>query len=216
MIEQPFPAQRIPHHASIGLLIFISCLTLASCALGINNNFQPPAIYYFDISFSDAAEKVRNQNTSLSVALPRAHPGFESRHIVYQRTAHRLEHYTQSEWVARPTEMLGPLLVRSLEQTGYFDSVIEAPSNMATDYRLETELIRLIQVFDNEHAYIHLVLRMHLLDMEKKKIVTSQLIDIKKPSPTLDAIGGVKATNAAIKEALLEINRYCAQTILEL
>ncbi len=112
--------------------------------------------------------------------------------------------------------MLGPLLVRSLEQSGYFNTVIDAPSNMATDYRLETDLIRLIQVFEGEQAYIHLVLRVHLLDMEKNKIIATRLIDINKPSPTLDAKGGVLATNAAIKEALHEINRFCGQTILDL
>ena len=86
----------------------------------------------------------------------RAAPGYDSRHMLYQRQPPALEAFAFHEWVAPPAQMLTPLLVRAVQASGAFAVVLSAPTAAAGGWRLETQLLWLHQDFTRRPSQLRL------------------------------------------------------------
>ena len=70
--------------------------------------------------------------------------------LMYRRSAHGVAYFTRSQWVAPLAEMLGPLIVDSLEATGRFNTVVQPGTPVAAELRLDLELAELYQDFSSQ------------------------------------------------------------------
>jgi len=105
--------------------------------------------------------------------------------------------------------MVGPLLAQTLEQTGSFLAIVQTPSAVPADLRLNTELIRLQQSFMTRPSHVDLSLRVQLIDVRSKRVLASKLFDETENAPSDDAYGGVAAANSALQRALDQIAEFC-------
>jgi len=144
------------------------------------------------------------------VALPRAAPGHDSKRMVYLRRAHELEAFAFHEWVDTPAQMLAPLIVRSLLDSGAFRVVLMAPSAAVGALRLETELIRLQQDFGTRPSHVRLTLRAVLLDTATRQAVAWREFDEIVPATGEDAVAGVAAAHQATRRMLAALASFCA------
>lgn len=145
----------------------------------------------------------------LQVSMPQAAPGFDSPALIYVRTPHVLEHYSQNQWVDTPARMLLPLIVWMIEATGQFGAVLSATTpNLTGELRLDTEIVRLQQEFSTQPSQVRLVLRVQLLDLIVNQVVATRLFEIVEPAPTDDAAGGVLATHRAVAKVLEELAKF--------
>ncbi len=148
---------------------------------------------------------------TLLVQVLHAAPGFDSSRIVYTRQPHRIESYSQSEWVDTPARMLAPLLVAALERQGSFAAVAMAPSAAAGDLRLDVEIVHLAQSFATLPSRVHLSLRASLIDSGNRRVLATRVIETSAPAPSDDAAGGVRAANQAAHTALQQLAEFCSQ-----
>lgn len=152
---------------------------------------------------------------TLILSPPRAAAGFDSPRIIYVRQAHKLEYFSQSEWVDPPARMLGPLMVSALEQSGAFRAVLVTPASASGDLRLDTEITRLQQDFSTHPSRVHFVLRAYLVDDKTREVVGWREFDESLDAPSEDARGGVDAANRVVQKVLKELSLFVLQRVAE-
>jgi cholesterol transport system auxiliary component len=172
----------------------------------------PAARYTLDVGTPASAPREAVAGApSITVDAPRAAPGYGSRHMVYMRRTPEIEAFAFHEWVDAPAQLLEPLLVRALQDSGGFSVVLHAPSAAASGWRLETELLRLHQDFSVRPSQARLVLRAVLLDSATRRALAWREFDVSVPAASDDPVAGVVAAQAAAQRVVLAVATFCAE-----
>lgn len=195
-------------------LALAALLCLAGALLGGCSLLQPAKLarmntYALEAQFEPAAAGAGE--ATLLVNTPSARAGFDSRRMVYVKTPHQLDYFSENQWVDSPARMLSPLLVQALEHSAKYRAVVDVQSAVKADLRLDTEIIRLQHEFLTRPSQVHLTVRAQLIDVQGKRVLATREFDVTQAAPSDDPYGGVIATNRAVKIALLQIADFCAQ-----
>jgi cholesterol transport system auxiliary component len=193
--------------AAISALVTI---LLAGCGLQ-PPRVESPTLYLLDAQPAGAMPPPP-RDLVLAVDPPRARPGFATPQMAYVRQPHKLDYYAKNRWVDTPSRMLAPLLAQALAQGGGFRAVVQTPSSVAADLRLDTELIRLQQDFATQPSQARLTLRAQLIDVNANKVLAAKEFDEVEPAPSDDAYGGAIAANRALQRLLGQLSDFCAAT----
>jgi cholesterol transport system auxiliary component len=196
--------------AAFGLVLAGGCSGLLPPAT------PPPSFYSLDgmnvVGASGATAGVPGKAPTLVVNPTRAAPGFDSRHIVYVRATHQLEHFAHSEWVDTPARMLAPLIVSAVEGSGSFQAVGPTAGGAAADLRLDTELMRLQQDFSGGPSRVRFTMRAYVLDGATRRVLSWREFDATVASASDDPYGGVVAANRAVRDVMERLASFCADT----
>lgn len=189
---------------------------LAACAGSLlPKPASPPARFTLDAGTasppSSNARAAAADAPTLTVDLPRAASGYDSRRMVYLRRPQQLEAFAFNEWVEPPAQMLAPLLVRALQDSGGFRAVLRAPSAAAGGWRLETELLRLHQDFSQRPSQVRLSVRAVLLNSTTRQAVAWREFDVSVAAASDDPVAGAAAAQAAARQLLAEVATFCAE-----
>ncbi len=147
---------------------------------------------------------------TLLVNVPRAGPGFDSPRMAYVTDPYALAYFARHQWVDTPARMLAPLLVRALEGAGRYSAVVAAPSSVAAEVRLDTEIVRLLQDFSVHPSVVRFTLRAQLVDTAGRRVLATREIEAVARAPSEDPVGGVAAANRAVAASLTELAEMCA------
>ena len=145
----------------------------------------------------------------LEVSVPRASPGFDTPRMVYVQRPYELDHFANNRWADAPARMLGPLLTQALEQSGGFRTVVQAPTAVPADVRVNTELIRLQQNFSIRPSRAEVALRVQLVDARARRVLATRVFEETETAPSDDAYGGVAGANAALARVLVQVVDFC-------
>jgi cholesterol transport system auxiliary component len=190
----------------------LSLVLVGGCGSLLPKAAAPPQV--FSLDGARAARPMpspieSNTTPTLMVTPTRTAPGFDSRHIVYVRIAHRLEHFAHSDWVDTPARMLAPLIVAAVEDAGGFRAVGSTASGLTGDMRLDTEVLRLQQEFGDGPSRVHFTLRATLLDGTTRQVISWHEFDQTVASESEDPYGGVLAANRVVQIVMQQLARYC-------
>lgn len=206
---QARPAPR--RGAAMLLLAGALCLLVGCSGTLLPKPPAPPARFTLDGAMAAAAPRRPAADApALVVAVPRAAPGHDGKRMVYLRRPLELEAFAFHEWVDPPAQMLAPLIVRSLQDSGAFRAVLLAPSAASGAMRLETELIRLQQDFGTQPSQVRLTLRAVLLDTATRQVIAWREFDESVAAATDDPTGGVAAAHQATQRVLAALASFCA------
>ncbi len=189
-------------------------LTLAACSTLTPVPGDAPILHVLDAKPA-AVTPAPARALVLDVGTPRAAPGFDTAAIVYVQKPFALDYYAVHRWVEPPAQMLAPLLVRALEDTGAFRAVVRGAAGVQADARLDTEVLRLQQSFLARPSRVELTLRVQLVDVGSRRVVATRVIDVAKDAPADDPDGGVVAANAAVAQALGEVAAFAVGAATE-
>lgn len=208
-------AQSISRHAAAGVALWALSL-IVGCASLLPKAAAPPELFALDdttpVANTATLMPLRSAPTAtLIVNTPRAAAGFDTAHIVYRRQAHEIEYFAANQWVDTPSQMLAPLIARAIERTAAYRAVVRAPSAVAGELRLDTELIRLQQEFATSPSRVRLTLHAVLIDTTTRRVVAWREFDASVPAPSDDPHGGVAATQQAVQRVLAELAAFCAE-----
>jgi len=194
-------------------------LLLLVCGCGALNPAETPRPNFFALDGALAAKEAvartpvmaSSAAPTLVVSPPRAAAGFDSQRIIYLRQAHALEHYAYNEWVDTPARMLAPLIVAAVERSAAFRAVVQTPSTVAGDMRLDTEVMRLQHEFLSNPSRVRFTLRAYLVDIATRRVLGSREFEAVAAAPSEDPYGGVIAANEAARAVLDELAAFCAE-----
>lgn len=138
--------------------------------------------------------------------------GFDSKHIIYVRQAHQLEHYAHSEWNDTPARMLSPLIVAAIANSGSFRAVVPTPGAAAGDLRLDSEIIRLQLETGTSPSRLRFTLRSYLVDNSTREVLAWREFDERIEVRSEDPYGTVIAANRAVQNVLGRLAEFCTET----
>ncbi|HVT61884.1 MAG TPA: hypothetical protein VHD33_00140, partial [Legionellaceae bacterium] len=114
----------------------------------------------------------------------------------------------ENAWMSPPAAMLFPLMVSSIESSRYFYAVAVDPNVSKTDYRLESEVIRLQQNFLVKPSQLELVMQVMLIQTNTNKVLATNTIYERIPCPSDTPLGGVIAANQAASKLTRRITYF--------
>jgi cholesterol transport system auxiliary component len=189
--------------AMLGVLLATGCSLLQPAAP------DDTALHVLDAR--TAVDTAASRDRVLVVSAPRAAPGFDTAAMVYVQKPHSLDRYATHRWVDTPARMLGPLLTRTLEDTGGFRAVVQTPNALPAELRLDTEIVQLQQSFLAKPSRVELSLRVQIVDLAGRRVLATRYIEIAQDAPSDDAAGGAAAANDAVARALAQVAAFCIE-----
>jgi cholesterol transport system auxiliary component len=153
--------------------------------------------------------------TTLLVGVPRAVAGFDSPRIIYVRDADQRHVYTDSAWIDTPARMISPLIVARIADSGLFRGVVAAPSSMAADVRLDTEIVSLQQEFTVIPSRVRIHVRAYLAVESTRRLLAWTNLEATVPARSEDAIGAVKAAQEAVRIVIADLEDFCLHALAE-
>ena len=198
--------KRIPRRDALGFCIAGICIAVEGCALlsapkrGIEKavlNQLPPEVPHQD-----------NRGQVVLVMPPRTTPIYDTIQMAYRTRPEDVAYFNQREWGATPSEMLYPLLVKTLENTHSFSAVLVPPYTGHYDYALRTEILELIQDFTSKPAILELSLRVQWSDYGAKQVIATKEVSVREPIMQKNSYAGVIAANEATAQALQQIAAF--------
>lgn len=218
MIPSACPAR--PTHATgalrrrtaLGGLLAVGLPLVVACSgTLLPKPAQPPARFTLESAAPAATLPTPTAGApTLTVDLPRAAPGHDSRRMLYRRSPQAMESFAFHEWVEPPARMLAPLLVRALQDSGAFGAVLLAPSAAAGAWRLETESLQLQQDFTRQPSRVRLALRAVLLDSATRHVLAWRTFEVQVEATSDDPVAGAVAAQAAAQQLSLAVAAFCA------
>ena len=192
-------------------------LVAAACSpLGPIPSGSVPKIYLLQWEHPPGDEPTGQLNPACPTLLlspPRAAPGYAGAGMAYMEEAHRIDYFAHHRWADSPARMLEPLLIHALETSGSFQAVVQAPTTARFDLRLETELLRLVQVFEPTESRVELAVRISLLDTRQQRVLVSDVLAVSEPAAERTPYGGVIAANQAVARLLEELQRILRSSV---
>lgn len=150
----------------------------------------------------------RHAQATLLVLPPETRPLYDTTQMAYTIKPYQIAYFSRNEWGATPSQMLQPLLVKTLENTRAFREVLVPPYSGAYAYVLRTEILELTQDFTSEPPALQLSLRFQLNDGASNRIIASKDIMLREPMQQKTPYAGVVAANDAVARALQEAARF--------
>ncbi|MBL7479505.1 ABC-type transport auxiliary lipoprotein family protein [Legionella bononiensis] len=175
------------------LSIFILSLGLISCS-----PVKTPVTSEYQLSaFSTKQWVAKPHHVSILVTAPEAVAGFQTEEMLYIKKPYQLEAFVKNAWSSPPADMLFPLLVQSLQRTGYFYAVTSSPYSEEADYRLDTQLLTLDQNFLKKPSILEFSVKVVLTRTSDNKVIGSQIVSQQIPCLADTPYAGVIAANKA-------------------
>ncbi len=191
----------------IFVVVFLS-LNLSACI----SSYTPPTRYQLTAVSQKKFSAVPVQKTLLvSQTIPTQ--AYQSDQMLYVNEDYHLSYFIKNSWDVPPTDMLFPLLVKSLQNTGYFAAVLPAPTFAYTDWRIDTTLLQLEQNFTQKPSVVSIEINATLINDKNSRVIASKRFLEKVAAPMDTPYGGVLAANMACQKMMEDISAWAVANV---
>lgn len=176
----------------IKMTFFLLLMGLAGCAIKL------PPIAHYTLSAADSTPLNLEGRTDLSLLVNQttSAPGYDTNRVIYMTRPLQLQSYPLQQWVSPPAQMLSQIMVEAIRQTDYFHAITTSSFSASSDFRLESRLIKLQQVYLANCSQIQLSLWATLIDNSNHKVIATKTFQVVVPA-NADSYSGVVAANLA-------------------
>ncbi len=192
------------------LILSTSTALLISCSFLSPVKVDPESNYMLNAVPNDI--KMHSQRpVTLMVAMPETMPAYNTTQMAYTIKPYQVAYFTRNRWAETPAQMLQPLIVQSLQNTGHFQAIVTPPFIGTYHYILNSQILQLQQNFTVKPAALQLIIRMQLVNMITGKVVATKHFSIREPIRQKTPYGGVLAANRASERFLNQMVDFCLQ-----
>lgn len=185
------------------LLLLFLCGLLVGCA-----HKAPPTLHTLDVVPYGVAHRASNHLTLL-VLPTQANTEFATMQIAYVKYLHQLNYFAKHQWVAPPTQMIPPLLVKALQASKHFHAVVGPGSPGTPDLYLSTQILEMQQEFLSHPSKVRVSINAALIQASTGRIIAARRFTSVVPAPAENPDGGVFAFNEAMTWIQAEIVKFC-------
>ena len=186
------------------LVLLCVQLTLIACSavkIPVTNQYMLDA-------YSTKQLANHKADISILVSTPEALAGYQTEQMHYVQKPYELDAFASNAWISPPASMLYPLILQSLQKTGYFHAVASGPYADKADYRLDTQVVMLQQNFLRKPSTIQLVVKVALTHISDNRLVASRMINEQVPCTMDTPYGGVIAANQATQQLTSTLSQF--------
>ncbi len=195
----------------------VGCVLLALVTGGcVSLRGGSEAIHTYQLSLEAGQREVQTVDANspvVQLSPPQAEPGFETPRMVYLKRPYELEYFAANQWADTPAQMVTPLLVQRLRQSGTWRDVVLLPSLVPGDYRLDVYGFALQQEFLEQPSRVRVTGLVQLVDLKQSTIVGVQRFETMEPAQSENAYGGVIAANRAVALLLDQITDWLRECV---
>ncbi|MES2141720.1 MAG: ABC-type transport auxiliary lipoprotein family protein [Pseudomonadota bacterium] len=189
------------------LLCLFGIITLQACSLFKPIKIEP--LHYYTVTTYPRACPTHCSRSTILVTQPRANAMYSNPRMIYSPDCYQIQYFTQNRWADSPPHMLHPLLIKSLQNTGYFQAIINTPSTTRYDWILNTQLLSFQQEFITQPSQFRIAIRAQLIDAHANRIIATQDFMVVQKALIDNPHGGAIAANLATRKILRKINNFC-------
>jgi len=150
---------------------------------------------------------------TLRISTPGSAPGFATARMAYTKEPPRLDYFAYHEWVDTPARMIASMIEARLDFSGMFGAVVSGSSEVRADFRLDSDVIRLLQDFDAQGSTVILKIKVNLIDVSKRSLLSSQVFSYAETSMAANPEAGVVAANHAAEYFLGDLMEFLSESM---
>ncbi len=185
------------------LPLLVMVLALAGCTSFVGRPAsQPQKVYLLEGAAAVPALQRAPGCHVLMVNSPRAAPGFDSTGFAYRQGDARIQYFAFHRWAESPARMFHPLLVTAAEWSNLFRGVLTPAAPVASDVRLDSEVLDLSQHFDGDTSAVHVAVRVRLFG--NGDLLGSKVFEAVEPADA-NPESGIAAANRASGRVLEQL-----------
>jgi cholesterol transport system auxiliary component len=188
------------------LAALIATLWLAGCALLAPP--QAPARRAMLEKVPADLPSAAPRPATVVVLPPQTLPVYDTTRMAYSSRPHEVAYFRDHEWAATPSQMVQPLLLRTLQSTRAFAAVLAPPDAGRAHYVLRTQIVELLQDFSADPPVVRVALQLQLSGGAAARRTSSAEVVVREPIGERTPQAGVAAANEAIAKALLQVARF--------
>jgi cholesterol transport system auxiliary component len=194
----------------IGRTPLIACVVLFSgCTLFSPVNMDTKKNVLNNIPLELSSETTHS--ATLLVLVPETMPAYATTQMAYSTQAYQIAYFSKNEWAETPSQMIQPLIVKTLRSTHYFSEVLSPPYFGRHTFELHVEILELKQDFTSEPATLRLAMRISLSRGATNQIVATKELSVREPMSERNPYAGVVAANEAMAKLLRELAKFVVE-----
>ena len=183
------------------------CLSLCSgCALLSPVKIETQKNVLSKVPIDVPSEKTRP--ATLLVLAPETNAIYDTTKMAYTTESYQIGYFSQNEWAETPSQMIQPLIVQTIRNTGFFSEVVSPPHFGRHTFALRTEIQELKQDFTSDPATLQLAMRFDLSREATNKITATKEVSVQEPMREKTPYAGVVAANDAMAKLLRELAKF--------
>ena len=128
--------------------------------------------------------------------------------MAYLLRPYEVSYYGYNQWADTPARMLQRIMVENFEKTGEWNAVLQTPSAVPAQYRLDCDNLVLEQQFFSNPSRVRLALRAQIVETKTQSILATRSFELFETAPTDDPYGGVIAANHATEKLIKEMAEW--------
>ena len=205
---------RTMNNTVAGVAMLASLMVMSGCgSLLMSGTRDEVAVYMLEWAMPETRAAPNPSGPAITVSTPIAGPGFAGSQMLYVEQDHRLDAFAFHRWADSPANMLEPLLVQALENSGLFSAVAHDATGVRSALRLDSEVIRLQQNFGPSDSEVELAMRFTLVDESTDRLVATRVMTFREVAAEKGPYGGVVAANRAVGRMLSGLQAFLSQEI---
>ena len=194
--------QRLSHFC-YGVALLALLFTVTACS-----PVATPPKYYYNLTATTPVMRSVNPSSHVLLVTPSSvESPYKSNKIAYteQTSPYQISYFGEHYWASTPDKLLTPNITNAMVNTGHFRAVANPPYGGTADYRLDTDLVTLVQQFNGTNSQVTLSLRAVIVNAQNDQILRSQRFTVTKASSANNPQAGVIAANQALAEILSQL-----------
>ena len=189
----------------VSIAILLSTLFILSACSPI----KTPVSNQYKLEMFGTKIMVKKKSTSsILISQPDAMAGYQTEQMYYIQKPFELSTFVHNAWISSPANMLYPLIMQSLEKTGYFNVVASGPYVDKADYRIDTQLIELQQNFLTKPSTLDFSAKVLLTHISDGRVIASHTFNQHISCHADTPYGGVVAANEATQAFTKSLSRF--------
>lgn len=192
---------------AFALALCVSICSSCSLLAPVNNETRKNVLSKMPIDLPKGEPRA----ASLSVMIPETKPIYDTTQMAYSIQAYRIAYFSRNEWGETPSQMIQPLIVRTIQNTHHFSAVVSQPDFGRHTYALRTEILELKQDFTADPATLELAMRFQLSREATNQIIATKELSVREPMLERTPYAGVVAANDATAKLLRELARFIVE-----
>lgn len=145
---------------------------------------------------------------SIYISAPEAVAGFQTVQMLYSKAPYQTSEFVHNAWSSPPAEMLYPLMIQSFQESHAFRVVGSGTHAEISSYRLDTQLLELIQNFNVKPSRIQLTVKFMISNTASAKVIASMVFHVNVACSSDTPYAGALAANIATAQLTKQIVGY--------
>lgn len=188
---------------------FTFILLLNACAIKVTEKTT-----YTLADTTQVSHQNVNKRITLLVSMPNSNPGYETKHMIYTLKPYELSTFSTHQWAGSPAQMLFPLLIQHIDNTGYLQAIAAPSLSTYKNKLLKTQLLEFHHDFTTHPSSIKMSIRADIIDKANDYIISTQVFSTQMHALSDTPYGGVIAFNQASHRLLDQIAWYCVENLI--